>query len=89
MSDNAMTKHSRTDWDHLAQMDDAEIDQSDMPALTHAFFERARSYGPHQAGARLVLLAPDVAQAFPSAEAVNEALRLAIRMGNLQRRAAS
>ncbi len=34
-------------------------------------------------GTNLVLLAPDVAQAFPTEEAVNEALRLVIRLAEL------
>jgi len=34
-------------------------------------------------GTNLVLLAPDVAQAFPSDEAVNEALRLVMRLAEL------
>jgi hypothetical protein len=43
----------------------------------------------YREGTNLVLLAPDVAQAFPTAEAVNEALRLVIRLSEIQRRAAS
>ena len=38
------------------------------------YFERARS------GSNLVLLEPDVARAFPTAESVNEALRLLVRV---------
>ncbi len=34
-------------------------------------------------GTNLVLLAPDVARAFPTEEAVNEALRLVIRLAEL------
>ncbi|MFN8473371.1 MAG: hypothetical protein U0822_14370 [Anaerolineae bacterium] len=34
----------------------------------------------YQEGTNLVLLAPDVAQAFPTEEAVNEALRLVIQL---------
>ncbi|MDZ7296268.1 MAG: hypothetical protein ONB14_12715 [candidate division KSB1 bacterium] len=38
-------------------------------------------YAPHRRmGKNLVLLAPDVVQAFPTDEAVNEALRLVIKM---------
>ena len=37
----------------------------------------------YKAGTNLVLLAPDVAQAFPSEEAVNEALRLVIQLAKL------
>ena len=40
----------------------------------------------YQEGTNLVLLAPDVARAFPDATAVNEALRLVIRLMELQRR---
>lgn len=34
-------------------------------------------------GTNLVLLAPDVAEAFPTAEAVNEALRLVLRLSQI------
>jgi hypothetical protein len=37
----------------------------------------------YQEGVNLVLLAPDVAAAFTSAEAVNEALRLVLRLAQL------
>ncbi len=35
-------------------------------------------------GTNLVLLAPDVAQAFPTDEAVNEALRLLVKLAKSQ-----
>jgi len=38
----------------------------------------------YRAGTNLVLLEPDVAQAFPSEAAVNEALRLVIQLTKLQ-----
>ncbi len=38
----------------------------------------------YRAGTNLVLLDPDVAKAFPDQEAVNEALRLVIRLGEIQ-----
>ncbi|MBL7074980.1 hypothetical protein ISS37_07065 [candidate division KSB1 bacterium] len=38
----------------------------------------------YNAGTNLVLLAPDVAEAFPSDEAVNEALRLLMRIAKTQ-----
>ncbi len=38
----------------------------------------------YHAGTNLVLLEPDVAKAFPSDEAVNEALRLLIRIAKTQ-----
>ncbi len=37
-----------------------------------------------RAGTNLVLLAPDVAQAFPTEEMVNEALRLVMQLNKLQ-----
>jgi hypothetical protein len=37
----------------------------------------------YRAGTNLVLLAPDVADAFPSEDAVNDALRLVIRLGKI------
>ncbi len=38
----------------------------------------------YQAATNLILLDPDVAQAFPNAEAVNEALRLLIQIAQRQ-----
>jgi hypothetical protein len=38
----------------------------------------------YRAGTNLVLLEPDVAKAFPSEAAVNEALRLVIQLAKLQ-----
>jgi hypothetical protein len=37
----------------------------------------------YRKGANLVLLAPDVAKAFPTEEAVNEALRLVMRIARI------
>ena len=37
----------------------------------------------YRAGTNVVLLAPDVAQAFPTEDAVNEALRLVMRMAKI------
>jgi hypothetical protein len=37
----------------------------------------------YQAGTNLVLLAPDVARAFPDEEAVNQALRLVMQLAKL------
>ncbi len=38
----------------------------------------------YREGTNLVLLAPDVAEAFPNEEAVNEALRLVIQLAKIQ-----
>jgi len=43
----------------------------------------------YKAGTNLVLLAPDVAAAFPDAEAVNEALRLLMRVAETTQRRSS
>lgn len=39
--------------------------------------------GRYREGTNLVLLAPDVAKAFPDADAVNEALRLVIQLSKV------
>jgi len=40
----------------------------------------------YREGTNLVLLAPDVAEAFPTAEAVNETLRLVLQLAELRAR---
>jgi uncharacterized protein (DUF4415 family) len=42
MSDSDLKRTSRTDWERLANMTDDEIDYSDIPPLSGAFFERAK-----------------------------------------------
>jgi len=44
---------------------------------------RGKYAAQYQEGTNLVLLAPDVATAFTSAEAVNEALRLVLRIARI------
>lgn len=44
---------------------------------------QGKYYGRYRGGTNLVLLAPDIARAFPTDEAVNEALRLVIRLRKL------
>jgi hypothetical protein len=44
---------------------------------------RGKYAAQYRAGTNLVLLEPEVAQAFPDEEAVNEALRLVMRMAQL------
>jgi uncharacterized protein (DUF4415 family) len=36
-----MSKASRTDWKRLSEMEDKDIDTSDIPELDEAFFQRA------------------------------------------------
>lgn len=44
---------------------------------------RGKYSNRYREGTNLVLLAPDVARAFPTEEAVNEALRLVLRMAQI------
>lgn len=46
---------------------------------------RGKYASRYREGTNLVLLAPDVAAVFPDEEAVNEALRLAIRLARIPR----
>lgn len=48
---------------------------------------RGKYVSRYQAGSNVVVLASDVAQAFPTEEAVNEALRLVMRMAQIPLRA--
>jgi uncharacterized protein (DUF4415 family) len=80
MSDNAMSKPSGTDWERLERMADDEIDQSDIPALTSAFFERARVYLPPHMAATMVQVDTDIlawfkAQGKEHQTAINDILR--------------
>jgi hypothetical protein len=44
---------------------------------------RGKYVDRYRAGTNVVLLAPDVAQAFPTEKAVNEALRMVMRMARI------
>ncbi|MGC8878314.1 MAG: hypothetical protein ACP5R2_03755 [Anaerolineae bacterium] len=46
---------------------------------------RGKYAAKYRVGTNLVLLEPDVARAFPDGAAVNEALRLVIRLAEIQR----
>jgi len=63
--------------------DDYELrDEYDLSKMTVVAKGR---FAPHRrAGKNVVLLAPDVAQAFPTDEAVNEALRLVMRIAEVR-----
>jgi uncharacterized protein (DUF4415 family) len=41
MKQKRITKKSKTDWNKLAKLNDAEIDTSDLPALGKSFFKTA------------------------------------------------
>ena len=44
---------------------------------------RGKYVARYRAGSNVVVLAPDLAQAFPTEETVNEALRLVVRMAQI------
>jgi len=65
--------------------DDYELrDEYDLSKMT--IVAKGRYAPDRRAGKNVVLLAPDVAQAFPTDEAVNEALRLVLRMAKIPSR---
>ena len=47
---------------------------------------RGKYLSRYRAGSNVVVLSPDVAQAFPTEESVNEALRLVMRMAQIPQR---
>jgi hypothetical protein len=51
---------SRTNWAALEAMEDEDIDYSDIPPLTEAFFERAVLRVPADQAQRLVQIDPGV-----------------------------
>ena len=62
--------------------EDELCDEYDLPKMTVVAKGR---YAPHRrVGKNVVVLAPDVAQAFPTDEAVNEALRLVMRIAEVK-----
>jgi hypothetical protein len=66
----------------LTDPDDYELrDEYDLSEMTAVAKGR---YAPHRrAGKNVILLAEDVAEAFPTDEAVNEALRLVMRIAEV------
>jgi hypothetical protein len=66
----------------LVDSDDYELrDEYDLSKMTVAAKVR---YAPcRRAGKNVILLAPDVAQAFPFDKAVNEALRLVMQIAKI------
>ena len=65
------------------EMDDELRPEYDLPHLLKDGV-RGKYAERYKAGTNLVLLAPDVARAFPNDEAVNEALRLVIQLAKIQ-----
>lgn len=69
---------------YTAEMDDELRPEYDLHELLKGGI-RGKYVARYRAGTNLVLLDPDVAKAFPDEAAVNEALRLVIRLTELQR----
>ena len=72
MSKNSMKKDSDN-----YELED-EYDLSQLPIMPKGRYAPGR-----RAGKNLIVLAPDVAQAFPDDETVNEALRLVLKISKL------
>jgi hypothetical protein len=71
-----MSKKART------EMDDELRPEYDLRELLRGG-ARGKYAERYRAGTNLVLLDPDVARAFPNEEAVNEALRLVLRLAHI------
>jgi len=69
----------------MTEMDDELRPEYDLRTLLKDGV-RGKYVERYRAGTNLVLLDPDVAKAFPDETAVNEALRLVIQLGEIQRR---
>lgn len=67
------------------EMDDELRSEYDLHELLKGGV-RGKYVARYRAGTNLVLLDPDVAKAFPDEAAVNEALRLVIRLAEIQHR---
>jgi len=59
-------------------------DEYDLSKMT--VVPKGRYARQHRVGKNIALLEPDVVQAFPTDEAVNEALRLVMRMAEIPRK---
>ena len=65
-----------------AEMDDELRPEYDMSELLKGAV-RGKYADRYREGTNIVLLAPDVAKAFPDGKAVNEALRLVLRLSKI------
>ena len=74
MNDNDSNNISRTDWAALEAMTDEEIDYSDTPPLTEAFFENATLRIPAAQAGNLVRLEPEIVNWFRSQDSEYESL---------------
>ena len=69
---------------YATEMDDELRPEYDLSELLEGGV-RGKYVARYRAGTNLVLLDPDVAKAFPDEAAVNEALRLVIKLTEIQR----
>jgi hypothetical protein len=66
----------------IAEMEDELRPEYDLAELLKGGV-RGKYVSRYRAGSNVVVLSPDVAQAFPTEESVNEALRLVMRMAQI------
>lgn len=66
MNVNDSNNSSRTDWEALEAMTDDEIDYSEIPPLTEAFFENATLRIPANQACRLIQLDLEVVEWYQS-----------------------
>jgi uncharacterized protein (DUF4415 family) len=62
MSNSDTNKPTRTDWNRLRHQEDTDIDTSDIPELTDAFFVRAKLAIPAHLRERTVQIDEDIVQ---------------------------
>jgi hypothetical protein len=72
MSENAMNKYTKTNWELLDTMSDDQIDTSDIPPLTEEFFATAQWRMPNHKVAVTVEVEPEVAAWFMAQGANSE-----------------
>ena len=80
-----MLREERMKKNDTSEMNDELRPEYDLSELLKDGI-RGKYVARYRAGTNLVLLDPDVAKAFPDEVAVNEALRLVIQLGEIQRR---
>lgn len=77
-----MSEDSMSKTEQIAEQADELRPEYDLAELLkHAV--RGKYAAQYKAGTNLVLLAPDVARAFPDEQAVNEALRLVMQLAKI------
>lgn len=84
MNNEPILNESLTDWERLDKMEDEDIDFSDCPDITPEMLESATVKSGISSNASnksiIVQIEPDVADLFPNSAAVNEGLRLLMRL---------